>query len=125
MAMLSEPAPDQTRSPGGRGNKFWERSPLAGDFVKVAIAALIPLVLFAVLAIVNENRRAREEIENDVLTASRRLAEALDNNLGQQLRTLSALAFSTDLDPPPRLTDFNEEVTRVTTQHRGWLAMSL
>jgi two-component sensor histidine kinase len=101
------------------------RSPLTADFVKTALAALIPLVVFAVVVIVHEDRRSRAELEGSLLDASRRLGEAVDVDLGHQLRTLSVLALSVDLDDPPNLAAFHEEARRAAQQHPGWRAVIL
>jgi two-component sensor histidine kinase len=100
-------------------------SPLRADFIKTALAALIPMVLFAVAVIFYEERRSREALEDTLMDASRRLTEAIDADLRQQLRTLSALAVSTDLDAPANFRGFDEEVRRISDQHPGWFAVSL
>src|SRR6476469_6205762 len=76
-------------------------SPLTADFARAVLAALIPLIIFAALVIAYENRRARLETEALLLDASRRLTETIDSDLNHQLRTLTTLALSVDLDEPP------------------------
>jgi two-component sensor histidine kinase len=101
------------------------RSPLTADFVKAALAALIPLVIFAVFVIVYEGRRSRADMEDTLFDASRRLREAIDAELRHQLGTLSTLALSIDLDEPPNLRAFYEEARRAAIEHPGWFAVNL
>lgn len=53
------------------------------------------------------------------------MTEVIDSELRQELRTLGALAISTNLDAPAKLPGFHEEAQRALLQHPGWMSVSL
>jgi hypothetical protein len=112
MGLLAEACSMQVEIGGPRGpvvvanTERWQSS-LKANFTNAILAALIPLVAFAVFVIVYENRRARSEIEDTVFDASRRLTEAIDAELRHQLGALSTLALSIDLDEQPNWLSLN------------------
>jgi two-component sensor histidine kinase len=130
MGLLAEACSMQVEIGGPRGpvvvanTERWQSS-LKANFTNAILAALIPLVAFAVFVIVYENRRARSEIEDTVFDASRRLTEAIDAELRHQLGALSTLALSIDLDEQPNFRGFYEEARRAASQHPGWFAVNL
>lgn len=115
-------APPPAQAPSRQKRR---RSPLVADMAKAVVLALIPVVAFAVAVLVYENHRTRAEMDDTLLDASRRLTEVIDSELRQQMRTLTALAISTDLDAPLNLSGFYEEARRASLQHSGWLSVAL
>ena len=113
------------RPPDGDGGQARQAASVRSDVLKIALAALIPMIVFAVAVVVYDNRRSRHALENTLMDASRRLTEAIDSDLRQQLRTLSTLASSVDLDEPPNFAGFYEEAHRTSQQHSGWFSINL
>jgi signal transduction histidine kinase len=89
------------------------------------VAALVPLIVFAVAATVNSLRSERDAQERDALAQARRISALIDAELQAQLDLVAALARLPSLDGPADLPTFAETLRREHAAQPLWLAALL
>jgi signal transduction histidine kinase/CheY-like chemotaxis protein len=89
------------------------------------VAAVVPLIVFAVAATFVSLEQKRTALESEALAQARRLSAVVDAELAGQLRLVEALARSPDLDPPLDLAGFARLLQREQAAQPLWLAALL
>ena len=87
--------------------------------VLLGLAILIPMVIFAVIAVVALDRQQRAAVERGAVETSRALSQAVDRELNGMLATLSTLATARSLERND-LTAFYEDARRVHASRPEW-----
>ena len=87
--------------------------------VLLGLVILIPMVAFAVVAVVALDRQQRAAVERGAVETSRALSPALDRELSGMLATLSTLATARSLERND-LTAFYEDARRVHASRPEW-----
>jgi len=89
-----------------------------------AVAILLPMIAFAVVAVVAIDRQQRAAVERGGVETARALMSAIDRELGGSLATLHALAAARSLERDD-LAAFADDARRVLASQRHWRAIIL
>jgi signal transduction histidine kinase len=89
-----------------------------------AVAILLPMIAFAVVAVVAIDRQQRAAVERGGVETARALMSAIDRELGGSLATLHALAAARSLERDD-LAGFADDARRVLASQRHWRAILL
>ncbi len=89
------------------------------------VAALVPLIVFAVVATVVSLRSERAAQEHDALAQAHRIADLVDAELERQLDVVATLARLPSLDPPADVPAFAETLRREQAARPAWLTAML
>jgi signal transduction histidine kinase/ActR/RegA family two-component response regulator len=89
------------------------------------VAALVPLIVFSVVATVLSLRSERIAQESDALAQARRISEQLDDELQRQLDVVTLLARLPALDTPADIPAFAETLRREQAAQPQWLTAML
>jgi signal transduction histidine kinase/ActR/RegA family two-component response regulator len=89
-----------------------------------ALALLVPMTVFAVLAVWAVDRRQRTVLERGGVETARALMSAVDRELARSITTLQVLATARSLERDDLVT-FHDEARRVLTSQRDWQALIL
>ena len=102
-----------------------QRSSLVRSTALLAIAALVPLLMFATINAGVALQRQRAELNAQLIEDARRISEAVDRELASGLDAAASLAQQPSLDPGGDLKAFAEVATRLQAQHPLWLTVVL
>ncbi len=91
----------------------------------LVLAAIIPLVLFAVVTTVASLRQQEEASKNTALEATKRISAIADAELRHQLSLVQSLAAHPDLDEPSDFNRFEESARRLSAVEPLLLAVLL
>jgi signal transduction histidine kinase/ActR/RegA family two-component response regulator len=89
------------------------------------VAALVPLLMFAVGATIVSLRSERTALEEQALAEARRVSEMVDSSLQRQLDLVAALTHLPALDSPADLPGFAETLRREQIANPLWLTALL
>ncbi len=89
-----------------------------------ALAILLPMIAFAVAAVVALDRQQRSAMERGAVETARALMSAIDRELGGSIATLQALAAARSLARDD-LAAFDDDARRVLSSQRHWRAVLL
>ena len=89
------------------------------------VAALVPLILFAVVGTVVSLQSERAAQEDKALAQAHRISDLVDAGLKRQLDLVATLARLPSLDPPADLPAFAETLRREQSAHASWLTAML
>jgi signal transduction histidine kinase len=92
--------------------------------VALLVAATLPVVTIASVLVVYVARQERRTVETETRAKVAQVVEAVDREIGANLRVLEALATSAQLDGPD-LRAFHAEARRVLASQPGWLTVVL
>jgi signal transduction histidine kinase len=97
---------------------------LRTHLILLTLAAVVPVVLFAVGLIVYQTRLERSSLERGMRDTARALALALDRDVNDIKTGVQALAASRYLDGRGDLAHFYEEAATVSKGFGGWAVLS-
>ncbi len=97
---------------------------LRSHLVLLALATVVPIVLFATALIGYQAHLERTSVERGMRDTARALALALDRDIDDITTGVQALAASRHLDGPVDLASFYEEATAVSKSLGGWAVLS-
>jgi signal transduction histidine kinase/ActR/RegA family two-component response regulator len=89
-----------------------------------ALAVLLPMIAFAVIAVVALDRQKRSAVEVGGVETARALMNAVDRELASAITTLRALATSRSLERDD-LATFHEDARRLLASQTGWVTIVL
>src|SRR5438105_584919 len=89
-----------------------------------AVAILVPMIAFAVVAVVAFDRQQRSAVERGGVETARALMSAIDRELGGSIATLQALGAARSLERGD-LAAFDDDARRVLSSQRHWRAILL
>jgi signal transduction histidine kinase len=121
-AVLETPAARPERDPA----KLRLRSLLdaRGLFAALALAAVIPVLLFTAWTAYLTANRDRDSVRRNVSEVATQVARRLESEIQQELQIAETLALSATLDAP-NLEAFHREATRVVRARDLWETISL
>ena len=91
----------------------------------LAIAAIVPVLVFAGFSAVSAYAQRQAEIRSEVIADARRISEVVDRELAANLDAAEALAGLPVLDGPMDLEAFNEIARREQARRPLWLTVLL
>ena len=91
----------------------------------LAIAAIVPVLVFAGFSAVNAYAQRQADIRGEVIADARRISEVVDRELAANLDAAEALAALPALDGDPDLDAFNEIARREQARRPLWLTVLL
>ena len=97
---------------------------LRTHLILLTLAAVVPVVLFAVGLIIYHTQLERSSLERGMRDTARALALALDRDVNDIKTGVEALAGSRYLNAPVDLAHFYEEATTVSKGFGGWAVLS-
>src|SRR5690554_4550385 len=97
---------------------------LRSHLLVLTLGTLLPMVVFAVIAVGLLAERERALFERDAKDRSLALLAAVDSELASSVTALQALAASRHLDTGD-LAEFHREAMRVLPTQPGWTSISL
>jgi signal transduction histidine kinase len=107
----------------GTAQRFWgSEQRAARSLALILVAALVPLIVFAVAATILSLRSQRQALEQDALAQTHRISTLVDAELNSQLDVLATLARSPTLDEPPDIAAFAAILRREQAAQPLWLA---
>src|SRR5690348_10115791 len=86
----------------------------------ILVAALVPLIVFALVIIVTSLQEKQSALQREALTETSRILALVDAELERQLTLLAALARSPTLDQPPDFAAFAELLQRELAAQPLW-----
>ncbi|MBS0297672.1 MAG: response regulator [Proteobacteria bacterium] len=118
-----QPSGMQDDAPGRR--RFWNGWRLGGPVALLAIAALIPIMLFAAVSAFRSLERERAQLSAQAVSDARRVSEAVDQEIASDIDDARTLAVQPSLDGPIDLKAFGEVVRREQALHPLWRTVIL
>jgi signal transduction histidine kinase/CheY-like chemotaxis protein len=108
----------------GRAQGIMEASRAKGTrtLALLLVAALVPLIVFAVATTFLSLQDKRTALEHEALAQARRISAIVDAEILAQLHLLEALARSPLLDPPADIAAFERQLRREQAAEPLWLA---
>ena len=100
------------------------RRPLRWHLIGIAIGAVLPVVVFAVLLVAQLSGKERAAVERQLVSSSRMMASGIDREIVSTIRTLEVMAQSERLDRDD-LEGFHAEAQRAQQTQPSWLSVLL
>ncbi len=113
------------RQPNGGCVPGTKDKPTVRPLALLLVAALVPLIVFAVVATVVSLRSERVAQEQDALAQAHRISDLVDAELKSQLDVVATLARLPSLDPPADVSAFAEAMRREQAARPSWLTAML
>src|SRR4051812_1060450 len=93
---------------------------LPRSLVLLALAALLPIILFAIVSTVGSLRQQRDGLEHDLAAHAQRLSQQVDREIEAQLGLVRSLARLPLFDGPVDPQGFTEMAQRVQAVQPLW-----
>ncbi|MES1242607.1 MAG: sensor histidine kinase [Acidobacteriota bacterium] len=100
------------------------RLPLRWHLIGLAIGAVLPVVVFAVLLVAQLARKERAAVERQLVSSARMMASGVDREIAATIRTLEVMAQSERLDRAD-LEGFHSEAWRAQRTQPSWVSVLL
>ena len=100
--------------------RLWKGWRLAGPATLLAIAALIPIMLFAAVSAFRSLERERAQLSDRAVADARRVSEAIDQEIAADIDDARSLAAQPALDGAMDLKAFGEIARREQVIHPLW-----
>ena len=100
------------------------RRPLRWHLIGLAIGAVLPVVVFAVLLVAQLSRKERTAVERQLVSSARMMASGIDREIASTIRTLEVMAESDRLDRGD-LEGFHAEARRAQRTQPSWISVLL
>ncbi len=100
------------------------RLSLRWHLIGLAIGAVLPVVVFAVLLVAQLSRKERAAVERQLVSSARMMAIGIDREITSTIRTLEVMAESERLDRGD-LEGFHSEAQRAQRTQPSWLSVLL
>jgi signal transduction histidine kinase len=100
------------------------RLPLRWHLIGLAIGAVLPVVVFAVLVVAQLSGKERSAVERQLVSSARMMASGIDREIASTIRTLEVMAESERLDRSD-LEGFHAEALRAQRTQPSWISLLL
>ena len=112
------------RATANRTSDTPRRLPLRWHLIGLAVGAVLPVVVFAVLLVAQLSGKERAAVERQLVSSARTMAGGVDREIVSTIRTLGVMAESDRLDRDD-LAGFHDEAKRAQQTQPSWRSVLL